>query len=274
MSLMMVSLVFHTATQSICAQDMDVLLNQLQGKVEAPQRNAEQLAQAYEKAIDYLLPLMSADDIGSRYQHQITLQDMGSHASRPGAETERRILASVLCRKIEAAEMPSTVRNWFVLQVERIGKDESVETLMNLLSSNDKELRDYARRALVKNPSQAALRSLERALKQAEDSEWKNTLLQSLAERSRTDAAGGSAAALEKAAAIITDSLKKSDSAAGAPAGTSGVPDVMTPSEAAAYLKVAEEDVVAAIEAGDITAKKIGKAYRISKEALDEFLSS
>ncbi len=73
----------------------------------------------------------------------------------------------------------------------------------------------------------------------------------------------------------ITDSLKKSDSGdAGVPAGASGPPPVMTPSEAAAYLKVAEEDVVAAIEAGDITAKKIGKAYRISKESLDEFLSS
>jgi excisionase family DNA binding protein len=51
-----------------------------------------------------------------------------------------------------------------------------------------------------------------------------------------------------------------------------GPPPVMTPSEAAAYLKVAEEDVVAAIEAGDIKAKKIGKAYRISREALDAFL--
>ncbi len=74
----------------------------------------------------------------------------------------------------------------------------------------------------------------------------------------------------------ITDSLKKSSSGSGAsaPAGASGPPPVMTPSEAAAYLKVAEEDVVAAIEAGDIKAKKIGKALRISKEALDEFLNS
>jgi excisionase family DNA binding protein len=43
---------------------------------------------------------------------------------------------------------------------------------------------------------------------------------------------------------------------------------------AASYLKVAEEDVLAAIEAGQIKAKKIGNAYRISKEAVDEFLSS
>jgi excisionase family DNA binding protein len=49
-------------------------------------------------------------------------------------------------------------------------------------------------------------------------------------------------------------------------------PSVMTPSEAAAYLRVSEEDVIAAITAGDLKAKKIGNAYRISKEALDDFL--
>jgi excisionase family DNA binding protein len=62
-------------------------------------------------------------------------------------------------------------------------------------------------------------------------------------------------------------------SAAGAGAGaSSAVPAVMTPSEAAAVLKVSEEDVIAAITAGDLKAKKIGSAYRISKEALEAFL--
>jgi excisionase family DNA binding protein len=51
-----------------------------------------------------------------------------------------------------------------------------------------------------------------------------------------------------------------------------GAGDVMTPSEAAAYLKVSEEDVMAAINAGDLKAKKIGNAYRISKDALDASL--
>jgi excisionase family DNA binding protein len=51
-------------------------------------------------------------------------------------------------------------------------------------------------------------------------------------------------------------------------------PSVMTPSEAASYLRVSEEDVVAAITAGDLKAKKIGNAYRISKDALDDFLKS
>jgi excisionase family DNA binding protein len=57
-----------------------------------------------------------------------------------------------------------------------------------------------------------------------------------------------------------------------APSGGVGTPDVMTPSEAAQVLRVSEEDVVAAIEAGDLRARKLGSAYRISKKALDEFL--
>ena len=57
--------------------------------------------------------------------------------------------------------------------------------------------------------------------------------------------------------------------AGGQPAAT---PSVMTPSGAAAYLRVSEEDVIAAINAGDLKAKKIGNAFRISKEALHNFL--
>jgi len=37
-------------------------------------------------------------------------------------------------------------------------------------------------------------------------------------------------------------------------------------------LRVSEEDVVAAIQAGDLKARKIGAAYRISREALEAFL--
>jgi excisionase family DNA binding protein len=55
---------------------------------------------------------------------------------------------------------------------------------------------------------------------------------------------------------------------------TAGIPDVMTPAEAASILKVSEEDVVAAIEDGSLKAKKLGKAYRISKDSLEAFLNS
>lgn len=78
---------------------------------------------------------------------------------------------------------------------------------------------------------------------------------------------------------VLADSLKgmtgagAATPAGGAPAaGTAAVAGVMTPGEAAAYLKVSEEDVLAAITAGDLKARKIGSAFRISKEALDDFL--
>jgi excisionase family DNA binding protein len=58
---------------------------------------------------------------------------------------------------------------------------------------------------------------------------------------------------------------------AGGPAG-GAIPSVMTPAEAAGILKVSEEDVLAAINSGDLKARKIGNAFRISKEALEAFL--
>ena len=68
----------------------------------------------------------------------------------------------------------------------------------------------------------------------------------------------------------IGDALRKGTE--GGAAQGAAAPDVMTPSESAGYLKVSEEDVLAAIKAGDIKAKKIGKGFRISKKALDEYL--
>jgi excisionase family DNA binding protein len=60
----------------------------------------------------------------------------------------------------------------------------------------------------------------------------------------------------------------------GGASAAASVPDVMTPGEAAQYLKVSEEDVISAIDSGDIKAKKIGAVYRISRSSLDEFLNS
>jgi excisionase family DNA binding protein len=63
----------------------------------------------------------------------------------------------------------------------------------------------------------------------------------------------------------------QSGAAGGKPAG---MPDVMSPAEAAAALKVSEEDVLAAIKDGSLKARKLGNSYRISKESLEEFLKT
>lgn len=61
------------------AQTGEQLVAQLTGKAQGPARDAAQWAQAYQKAVDYLLPLMSAEDVGSRYAPQILLQRSGAH---------------------------------------------------------------------------------------------------------------------------------------------------------------------------------------------------
>jgi len=76
---------------------------------------------------------------------------------------------------------------------------------------------------------------------------------------------------------VLTGSLAgmsqagQAQQASGAAAGAA-MPDVMTPSEVATFLKVSEEDVLAAINGGELKARKIGSAFRISKEALQEYL--
>jgi excisionase family DNA binding protein len=75
---------------------------------------------------------------------------------------------------------------------------------------------------------------------------------------------------------VISDSLKNvsggNSGAANGGAVFNGMPDVMTPGDAAKILQVSEEDVMAAINDKSLKAKKIGNAYRISKESLEEFL--
>jgi excisionase family DNA binding protein len=66
--------------------------------------------------------------------------------------------------------------------------------------------------------------------------------------------------------------MQQGQQTAAASAAAAAMPDVMTPTEAAGFLKVSEEDIIAAITAGDLKAKKLGNAYRISKAALEEFL--
>ncbi len=61
---------------------------------------------------------------------------------------------------------------------------------------------------------------------------------------------------------------------AGQQQAMASIPSVMTTAEAANILKVAETDVIAAINAGELKAKKIGESFRISKESLEDFLKS
>lgn len=61
--------------------------------------------------------------------------------------------------------------------------------------------------------------------------------------------------------------------ASGAQAGAQGAFDLLSPTEAAKMLGVAEGDVLASLAAGDLKGKKIGATWRISRQALEGFLN-
>jgi excisionase family DNA binding protein len=50
--------------------------------------------------------------------------------------------------------------------------------------------------------------------------------------------------------------------------------DVMTPAEAAIYLRVTEPDIIALIDGGHLPAARIAGQYRIARRAVDDYLSS
>jgi len=60
----------------------------------------------------------------------------------------------------------------------------------------------------------------------------------------------------------------------GGAAGGAKMPDIMTPAEAAQFMKVTESDILDAINDGSLKAKKVGKAFRISKDNLEAFMNS
>ena len=59
----------------------------------------------------------------------------------------------------------------------------------------------------------------------------------------------------------------------GAPAAeAAAMPELMTPAQVAQTLGVAESDVVASLESGDLKGKKIGTQWRVTRTAVDAFL--
>jgi HEAT repeat protein len=173
---------------SASAQDTDALLRQLCGKEEAPARSPVQLEKAYQKALGVLIKGMSQDASDTQYGYQIQFQLMAMHAARPGADVERQALAGLLADKISDPNIEVITLNWIILQLQRIGNTESVGPLTALLRSDEKSVRDYARRALEKNPDDGATDALLKALAKTKDPVWTVGLINSIGERQADEA--------------------------------------------------------------------------------------
>jgi excisionase family DNA binding protein len=63
-----------------------------------------------------------------------------------------------------------------------------------------------------------------------------------------------------------------SGGAAGSAGPSAGIPETLSPADAAALLGVTEADVIASLESGDLKGKRIGSQWRITKSAIADFL--
>ena len=97
---------------------------------------------------------------------------------------------------------------------------------------------------------------------------------------SMTKGGGDSAAAMPAQMAmgfgLAQEMLRSTQTASQSPpplTGAAGMPELLSPAQAAQALGVTEADVIASLDAGELKGKKIGSAWRITRTALDSFLA-
>jgi membrane protease subunit (stomatin/prohibitin family) len=71
-----------------------------------------------------------------------------------------------------------------------------------------------------------------------------------------------------------TPTIAAGPGAAAAPAQAGALPELLTPADVAQAIGVAEADVVAVLESGELKGKKIGTAWRITRPALNDYLAN
>jgi excisionase family DNA binding protein len=98
---------------------------------------------------------------------------------------------------------------------------------------------------------------------------------------SMTKGGGDSAAAMPAQMAmgfgLAQEMLKSTQTGSQSPppltSAAAGMPELLSPAQAAQALGVTEGDVIASLDAGELKGKKIGSAWRITRTALDSFLA-
>jgi excisionase family DNA binding protein len=61
--------------------------------------------------------------------------------------------------------------------------------------------------------------------------------------------------------------------AVAAPSASAGVPELLSPAEAAQILGVSEADVMAVLESGELKGRKIGSTWRVPRAAITSYMS-
>jgi excisionase family DNA binding protein len=80
---------------------------------------------------------------------------------------------------------------------------------------------------------------------------------------------------MNQSGGLMAQSTKGIEAPASAPTGAPGATlELMNPAQVAQMLGVAESDIVASLEAGDLKGKKIGTQWRVPKSAVEAFIHS
>lgn len=132
--------------------------------------------------VDALLPGMAAPTIPERAAPQLAFEQLCFETSAPGKEAERAALSRAILLRC-GSETPAPARVWMLRALAWLGRDEIVRGLAPLLSDDDPQIRELARRALEHNPSDEASAVLRSALRKAEDMDWRVALINALAAR-------------------------------------------------------------------------------------------
>jgi HEAT repeat protein len=113
-----------------------------------------------------LLPGMGAADNGTRTNAQQRWQDICFALGAPGNEKLRAEACGLMTAKLDA-KTPTAARLWLLQQLQRIGREESVDGVAAILDDKDDEVREAAVRVLANNPSPKATGKLIAALSKA-----------------------------------------------------------------------------------------------------------
>ncbi|MEE9367597.1 MAG: HEAT repeat domain-containing protein [Pontiella sp.] len=142
-------------------------------------------------AVKELIPNLTSENLNTQTQARLDLLAACSIASSPdGSEAERKAICLEICQILKGNHPVISVIQPMLNNLERIGGEESVPTLVKLMSHKDEQIRDDARRALLVNPSLAAAQALGAELKKRKARSVRTTagLIYALGERKQEGA--------------------------------------------------------------------------------------
>ncbi len=162
--LLVALLVLTTSLAAQARDDIDATLAKLTGEAPYDGWTAEAVQKAQLAAFKHLILPMGAESPLERAEPQMTFEKISRHASRPGADAERKHWCRILCGA-QNPVIPRPSRIWMLRKLGEIGGAESVPALASLLGSDDADIRELARRALQRNPAADAATVLIDAFK-------------------------------------------------------------------------------------------------------------